>query len=199
MLGGCWSCSQPLCPCPSSCSLHHTALHQGQSHLFIHSSRGSPAPSSPRQPPFTSREGGHWLPSARLGKSPPGAAESSLWSAPHPRSRSMDLLLLYTIAGLGISELEGELSSEKTLPTPVSIYSNMECCGGGVPGLLRGGSRLGRAASHRVRTGGGRCSRWPRRRARSLGAGTSRRPRPWRCPRLSLGSPARCWQSPWQR
>lgn len=28
--------------------------------------------------------------------------------------------------------------------------------------LLRGGSRLGRAASHRARRGGGTCSRWPR-------------------------------------
>lgn len=65
--------------------------------------------------------------------------------------------------------------------------------------LLRGGSRLGRAASRRARRGAGRCSRWPRRRARSHGAGTSRRLRLWRCPRPSLGSPARCWQSPWQR
>lgn len=65
--------------------------------------------------------------------------------------------------------------------------------------LLRGGSRLGRAASLRVRRGAGRCSRWPTRRARSHGAGTSLRLLLWRCPRLSLGSPAGCWQSPWQR
>lgn len=44
--GGCWSCPQP---CKhqgfslSSCCLHHTALHRGQSNCFIHSTRGSPA------------------------------------------------------------------------------------------------------------------------------------------------------------
>lgn len=54
-----WSPS-PAVLSPSS-SPHHAALHRGQSHLFIHSTRGSPALSPHQAAPFTAGEGVTWL------------------------------------------------------------------------------------------------------------------------------------------
>lgn len=64
--------------------LHHTALHQGQSHLFIHSSRGSPAPPPPHAAPFYS-QGRVTL-----------AAISQAWEEPTRSTRKPQLALLCT-------------------------------------------------------------------------------------------------------
>lgn len=163
MLGGCWSCSQPLWPLPSSCSPHHAALCQGQSHLFIHSTGGSPAPSPPHAAPFYS-QGRVTL-----------AATSQAWEEPTRSSRKPQPALChiqgvdpwncsFCTSGLvwGFNRWRENFQARRLCPHQLlstQTWSDVEEVS---QVLLRGGSRLGRAASHRARRGGGTCSRWPR-------------------------------------
>lgn len=103
---------------------------------------------TPHTAPFSS----YWLPSARLGKSPPESL-----------SHIQGVDCSFYTSGLvwGFNRRRENFQARRLCPhqflstqtrSVVEEVSQVE---------LRGGSRLGRAASQ-VRRGGGRCSRWPR-------------------------------------
>lgn len=146
---GCWSCSQPFWPPPPHCPLPGT-----KSPLYSQHQRLS-CSITPQSSPFYSQGR-----VALAGKSPPEAAESLsllcvtskewIHGIAH-QSRFWDLI------GGGETFKRGDFAH--TSFYLLKTWSDAEEVS---QGLLRAGSRLGRAASHQVRRGAGRCSRWPR-------------------------------------